>query len=238
MSHFNTLKLIETKGLSKTYSDRDRGVEVLKNLDLTIETGETLAILGASGAGKSTLLNILGTLDSPSSGNFSYKGESVFSYDDKKLASFRNKNIGFVFQFHHLLREFTALENVMLPALIGGMTNKDSACKKEAKDRAKELLESVGLIDRLHHKPGELSGGEQQRTAIARALIQSPELILADEPTGNLDTKTGREVFELLVGFTENSEKNATLIVVTHNESLSALMQRRLIMADGSIEEI
>ncbi|MEK6790656.1 MAG: ABC transporter ATP-binding protein [Deltaproteobacteria bacterium] len=207
-----------------------RGVEVLRGVDLVVKKGETVAILGASGAGKSTLLNIMGTLDRPTSGEVLYGNEAVFNCDDKRLAAFRNKNIGFVFQFHHLLPEFTAVENVMLPGLIGGLT------KEAARDRASALLNEVGLAARLDHKPGELSGGEQQRTALVRALMQQPEVLLADEPTGNLDTKTGEEVFDLLMAL--NRDKGTTLVIVTHNERLASRMQRNFRMADGLMSEV
>ncbi|MBI5560068.1 MAG: ABC transporter ATP-binding protein [Deltaproteobacteria bacterium] len=218
---------ISIKGLTKSYGKGTKTLEVLKGIDLEIEKGETVAILGASGAGKSTFLNIMGALDHPTSGEVFYNSASIFTMGEKKLASFRNSTVGFVFQFHHLLAEFTALENVMLPALIGGKSY------MEAKETGEALLRDVGLKDRLDHKPGELSGGEQQRAAMVRALVQTPEVLLADEPTGNLDTKTGEEVFELLLKL--NREKNITLAVVTHNERLAQKMNRRLTMVDGRL---
>lgn len=223
------MDLITIKGLSKTYGGAAKKVEVLKSIDLSIKKGETVAIVGASGVGKSTLLNIMGALDKPSSGEVFYKNEPLFKYDDKKLAAFRNRFIGFVFQFHHLLPEFTALENVMLPALIGG------AKPIEAKAKAEGLLKEVGLGERLNHKPGELSGGEQQRAAIVRALVQNPDVLLADEPTGNLDTRTGEEVFELLLEL--NASRSTTMVIVTHNERLAGRLTRRLKMVDGNIRE-
>lgn len=224
------MELIRIKGLYKTYGNTQKRVEVLRGIDLTIKKGETLAIVGASGVGKSTLLNIMGALDRPTEGEVLYKGESIFKYDDdKKLASFRNKFIGFVFQFHHLLPEFTALENVMLPCLIGG--EKPEA----ARTRAEGLLKEVGLGSRLNHKPGELSGGEQQRTAIVRSIMQSPEVILADEPTGNLDTRTGEEVFEILLEL--NKDRDTTMAIVTHNERLASRLSKRITMVDGNIKE-
>ncbi|MBI5454444.1 MAG: ABC transporter ATP-binding protein [Deltaproteobacteria bacterium] len=223
------MDLITIKGLSKTYGGAAKKVEVLKSIDLSIKKGETVAIVGASGVGKSTLLNIMGALDRPSSGEVFYKNEPLFKYDDKKLAAFRNRFIGFVFQFHHLLPEFTALENVMLPALIGG------AKPVEAKAKAETLLKEVGLGERLNHKPGELSGGEQQRTAMVRALVQNPDVLLADEPTGNLDTRTGEEVFELLLEL--NASRSTTMVIVTHNERLAGRLARRLKMVDGNIRE-
>ncbi|MBE7414052.1 MAG: ABC transporter ATP-binding protein [Deltaproteobacteria bacterium] len=223
------MELIRAAGLRKTYGGSGKTVEVLKGIDLSIAKGETIAVVGASGAGKSTLLNILGALDRPTSGEVSFKGEPVFGYDDSRLAAFRNRHMGFVFQFHHLLPEFTALENVMLPALIGG------GGLNAARERATKLLSEVGLGARLDHKPGELSGGEQQRAAIVRALMQSPEVILADEPTGNLDTRTGEEVFSLL--FDLNRSMGTAMVIVTHNEGLASRLGRRLKMVDGRIEE-
>jgi lipoprotein-releasing system ATP-binding protein len=191
--------------------------------------GDTIALVGASGAGKSTLLHIIGTLDRPSSGNVYFRGDDVFTLNEGALATFRNRSIGFVFQFHHLLPEFTALENVMMPALISGVA------REEARKSAVMYLEDVGLAHRLHHKPGELSGGEQQRVAIARALVLSPALLLADEPTGNLDRKTSEEVHELLAGIQQKT--GLTLIIVTHNERLAARMGKTIIMVDGRIQE-
>lgn len=222
-------EIIGIKGLYKTYGNSEKKVEVLKGIDLAINEGETVAIVGESGAGKSTLLNIMGALDRPTKGEVFYFNGPVFDADDGKLAAFRNRSIGFVFQFHHLLPEFTALENVMLPALIGGRPH------DEARSKAQTLLTEVGLGKRLDHKPGELSGGEQQRTAIVRALIQGPQVLLADEPTGNLDTKTGEEVFELLLSI--NKEKNTTMAIVTHNEKLASRLSRKIKMVDGKIRE-
>ena len=223
------MELIRTKGLKKVYGDGGKKVEVLRGIDVSIEKGATLAVVGASGAGKSTFLNILGALDRPSSGEIYFSGEPVFRYDDKKLAAFRNRSVGFIFQFHHLLPAFTALENVMLPSLIGGTDFND------ARERARRLLVEVGLEGRLEHKPGELSGGEQQRTAVVRALMQSPEVLLADEPTGNLDTRTGEEVFDLILEL--NRTMGTTMVIVTHNEKLASRLGRRLKMADGFITE-
>lgn len=220
---------IRVKGLFKSYEKGARTIEVLKGIDLEIKRGETVAVVGASGVGKSTFLNIIGALDRPTSGEVFYNTRSVSTMGEKELASFRNRTVGFVFQFHHLLREFTALENVMLPSLIGGKGYADSRARAEA------LLSEVGLKGRLDHKPGELSGGEQQRIAIVRALVQTPEVILADEPTGNLDARTGEEVFELLLKL--NMENTITLVVVTHNERLAKRMQRRLTMVDGRVFE-
>lgn len=223
------MDFISVKGVHKSYKKAASAITVLNGIDVDIRAGETVAVLGASGAGKSTLLNILGALDAPTKGEVFYKGRPFSSMNDGELALFRNRTIGFVFQFHHLLSEFTALENAMLPSLIGGVDF------KEAKRRASTLLDEVGLGARLDHKPGELSGGEQQRVAIVRAIAQSPEIILADEPTGNLDTKTGEEVFELLLRL--NRDKNIAIVAVTHNEALAKRLSRRLRMVDGKIAE-
>ncbi|WP_298432807.1 ABC transporter ATP-binding protein [Geobacter sp.] len=221
-------KLLEVVDLHKSYGTGAACVEVLKGVNLSVEEGETIALVGASGAGKSTLLHIMGTLDRPTSGTVLFGGEEIFRKGDVSLAAFRNRSIGFVFQFHHLLPEFTALENVMMPALIGG------ARHSEAVGPAKELLTEVGLAHRLTHKPGELSGGEQQRVAIARALVLSPRLLLADEPTGNLDMKTSDEVHETLAGI--HRRRGITLVIVTHNEILASRMGRTVRLVDGRIE--
>ncbi len=224
------MALIDINGLSKSYGAGPGEIRVLDNIEMEIGAGETIAVLGASGAGKSTLLNLMGALDRPTSGDINFNGESVFARSDAKLAAFRSSNVGFVFQFHHLLPEFTALENVMMPGLIG---NEE---KGELRERAVRLLSEAGLSERFEHKPGELSGGEQQRVAVVRALVRSPEVILADEPTGNLDRKTGDGVFDLLTGF--NKEKGTTLVVVTHNEELAARLSRRIKIEDGSMHEL
>lgn len=218
---------IKLQGVSRHYGTGEEAVRALDDVSLTIERGETVAIVGASGAGKSTLLNIIGALDRPTGGEVFYKDEPIFSMDEKRLAAFRNKTIGFVFQSHHLLSEFTAVENVMLPALIAGCGH------GEARQRSEKLLSEVGLGRRFQHKPGELSGGEQQRCAVVRSLVMTPEVILADEPTGNLDSKTGEEVFELLLKF--NREKNISLVVVTHNEKLASRLSRKIEMTDGRV---
>ncbi len=194
---------------------------------MEVASGEMVAIVGASGAGKTTLLQIVGTLLQPDGGSVRIAGVDVGSLDDKRLSLFRNRHIGFVFQFHHLLPEFTALENVMLPALIGG------ASRKEAECRAKELLEMVNLLPRASHKPSALSGGEQQRAAIARALINRPSVVLADEPTGNLDTKNRDEIYSLLGRV--RSELGQTIVIVTHDERLAAQTDRKIVMSDGAI---
>lgn len=219
--------LLEVVDLHKTYGSGTTSVEVLRGVNLTVAEGETIALVGASGTGKSTLLHIMGTLDRPSSGTVRFGGEEVFRKGDAALAAFRNSAIGFVFQFHHLLPEFTALENVMMPALIGGARRSDAA------GPARELLTEVGLAHRLTHKPGELSGGEQQRVAIARALVLSPRLLLADEPTGNLDMKTSDEVHETLSSI--HRSRGITLVIVTHNEKLASRMGRTVRLVDGRI---
>ncbi len=224
------MALIHVQDLYKTFFADGKKVEVLKGMNLTIERGEVINILGASGAGKSTLLHILGALDRPTSGTVIHDGVDVFSMGDRDLAAFRNKRIGFVFQFHHLLPEFTALENVMMPALVGRFPT------SAARAQAVKILGRLGLADRVDHKPGELSGGEQQRVAVARATLLTPDLVLADEPTGNLDTKTGEEVHELLMEL--NKEMHITLIIVTHNLKLAEREGRSLILEDGRITGI
>ncbi|HEY4743683.1 MAG TPA: ABC transporter ATP-binding protein [Desulfuromonadaceae bacterium] len=220
--------LLEVRGLCKTYHTGPNRVEVLKGIDLDLEQGTTVALVGASGAGKSTLLHLLGALDRPTEGSILYQGADIFRKNDRDLALFRNRSIGFVFQFHHLLPEFTALENVMMPALIARVT------KETARATAEELLADVGLAHRLSHRPGELSGGEQQRVAIARALALSPELLLADEPTGNLDMRTSDGVHALLADLQQR--KGLTLVVVTHNERLANAMGRVVRLTDGRLE--
>lgn len=218
-------ELIEAIGLSKSFITAAGELEVLQGIDLAFHEGEMVGITGASGAGKSTLMHILGALDRPSSGKVFFRGTDVFSLDDASRARFRNRSIGFVFQFHHLLPEFNALENVMLPGLISGMSYEAAAQK------ARGLLGELGLSSRLVHRPGELSGGEQQRVAVARALMQDAGLVLADEPTGNLDTATGNSLFELFLGL--NREKGITFVIVTHNVALADRCHRVLRMADG-----
>ena len=220
--------LLEVSDLYKSFGTKAAKVEVLKGINLKVAAGETIALVGASGAGKSTLLHVIGTLDRPTSGRVLFGNEDVLQMGDKELARFRNRSIGFVFQFHHLLPEFSALENTMMPLLISGMK------KDEAEKGAVGLLAEVGLAHRLTHKPGELSGGEQQRVAIARALVMSPRLLLADEPTGNLDMKSSDEIHDILAEI--NREKGITLIIVTHNERLAARMGKTIRMVDGRIE--
>jgi lipoprotein-releasing system ATP-binding protein len=219
--------MIEIKNLQKTFLLNGNKIEVLKGIDLTIADGRSLAIVGVSGAGKSTLLHILGTLDHPTGGEVLFDGVDVFSWPEKRLSDFRNSQVGFVFQFNNLLPEFTALENVMMPALIRRIA------KSTAKKRAEAILGEVGLSDRTRHKPGELSGGEQQRVALARALVLEPKILLADEPTGNLDTETGKRIEDALVSL--NQQKGITLIVVTHNSSLADRMSERIGLRDGRI---
>ena len=223
------MKYIQVQQLFKSFGNGAKRVEVLKGIDLTFSRSEKAAIVGASGVGKTTLLHILGTLDRPTTGKVLYEGEDIFTLNERKLALFRNREIGFVFQFHHLLPEFSALENTVMPCLIQGME------KKEAMLRAEAILTLVGLKERLSHKPGELSGGEQQRVAVARALVLEPKVLLADEPTGNLDTKTGESVFELLQEL--NQIKGITLIVVTHNLKLAGQLPRQIHLVDGKAIE-
>ncbi|MDO9350789.1 MAG: ABC transporter ATP-binding protein [Deltaproteobacteria bacterium] len=218
-------ELIQIQQLFKSFGNGAKKVEVLRGIDLTFFQGERAAIVGASGVGKTTLLHILGTIDRPTAGKVLHGGRDIFTLNEKDLALFRNREIGFVFQFHHLLPEFNALENTMMPCLI------QSISKKEAALRAETILTLVGLKERLSHKPGELSGGEQQRVAVARALVLEPKVLLADEPTGNLDTKTGESVFALLQEL--NRIKGVTLIIVTHNPNLAAQMPRQILLTNG-----
>lgn len=221
---------IHIRQLYKTYEGPRDKVEVLKGLDLEIVAGQTVAVVGASGVGKSTLLHIIGALDRPTQGEVMVGDKDIFVMSDQDLASYRNRNIGFVFQFHHLLPEFTALENVMMPAFIARMD------VSEARERAMALLRDVGLENRRHHRVGEISGGERQRVAVARALVMGPRLLLADEPTGNLDENTGERVHELMLRL--NEEKGLTTLVATHNEKLAASLQRRVKLMDGKAVEL
>lgn len=220
--------LIEAQNVHKTYGESGDRLEVLKGVDFSVEAGEAVAVLGASGAGKSTLLHILGTLDKPSEGRVTFEGSDLFQYSDAELSRFRNRTMGFVFQFHHLLPMLSARENVMLPLLIGGES------RSAAGERSEAMLDGVGLSGRLEHKPSELSGGEQQRVAIARALIASPRVLFADEPTGNLDSRTGDEVADLLMKLHE--ELKMTLVVVTHNDRLAQRLPRNVRMTDGRVQ--
>ena len=221
--------LVQVDNLQRSFQMGNQTVHVLNGITMTIERGEMVAIIGASGAGKSTLLHILGTLDRPTKGDVLFEGNNMFEASETALAAFRNQRIGFVFQFHHLLPEFTALENAYMPALIQKIPT------HVAIEAATALLSDVGLSHRLHHKPGELSGGEQQRVAVARALIRQPNLVLADEPTGNLDTHAGEDLFNLL---RQLNEKHGTaFILVTHNEKLSHQTDRLIHLQDGKIIE-
>lgn len=218
-------ELLRTENLCKSFWLGGKEIGVLKGIGLRINKGEMISLSGASGAGKSTLLHLMGTLDVPTQGEVFFEGESLFKKSERDLARFRNQKIGFVFQFHHLLPEFSAVENVMIPAMISGLR------KKEILENAKEKLSEMGLSHRLHHKPGELSGGEQSRVAIARALILQPPLLLADEPTGNLDRATGDQIVELL--FKLNEKYKMTMLIATHNELLSTRLPVRLKLVDG-----
>ena len=215
--------MIRAKGITKSFG----ALQVLKGIDLEINKGEVVSIVGPSGAGKTTLLQILGTLDSPDSGTLLINGTDVQQLSERRLSAFRNKNIGFVFQFHQLLPEFTALENVMIPALIGGKKQSD------AEQEAKRILDFLSLSDRLGHKPAQLSGGEKQRVAVARALINRPSVILADEPSGSLDSKNKIELHKLF--FDLRDEFKQTFVIVTHDETLARMTDRTLFMKDGSI---
>ncbi|MBK6481683.1 MAG: ABC transporter ATP-binding protein [Chitinophagales bacterium] len=217
--------MIHVTNIHKYYGD----LHILRGVSIDIEQGEVISIVGPSGAGKSTLLHIIGTLDRANEGKVIYEGTDVFQLSDKKLGRFRNKQIGFVFQFHHLLPEFTAIENVSIPAHIAGMNVADTKLK------AAELLQYLGLEDRLHHKPSQLSGGEQQRVAVARALINDPKVVLADEPSGNLDSDAARELHQLF--FQLRKQFNQTFIIVTHNTELADLADRKLTMKDGTIAQ-
>jgi lipoprotein-releasing system ATP-binding protein len=219
----NMNHIIKAYDIQKSYDN----LQVLKGVNVEIKTGEVVSIVGASGAGKTTLLHILGTLDRADKGSLEIKNTKIESLNDVRLSDFRNRNIGFVFQFHHLLPEFTALENVCIPAFIAKIP------KQEAEKQAKELLGFLGLAERGHHKPSELSGGEQQRVAVARALINNPAVILADEPSGNLDSKTSKELHQLF--FTLRDKFNQTFVIVTHNEELADMADRKLVMKDGLI---
>lgn len=217
--------MIQAKGIQKSYGQ----LQVLKGVDLHIKAGEFVSIVGKSGAGKSTLLHILGTLDLADEGDVNIKNVKVGTLGKKKLSAFRNEHIGFVFQFHHLLPEFTALENVCIPAFIAKKS------EQEARKRAQELLEYLGLGERLQHKPGQMSGGEQQRVAVARALMNQPAIVFADEPSGNLDSASSQELHRLL--FQLRDDFNQTFVIVTHNEELAGMSDRRLEMVDGRIKQ-
>ncbi len=215
--------ILEAKNITKSYG----ALRVLNGVSLSVQKGEIISIVGASGAGKSTLLHIIGTLDRPDSGEVSIDGENIFAKKDKALANFRNARLGFIFQFHHLLPEFTALENVCIPAFIGGKK------KAESEKRAKELLSLLKLEQRINHKPSELSGGEQQRVAVARALMNNPAIVMADEPSGNLDSDNARDLHRLF--FDLRDQLGQTFIIVTHNEDLAKMADRMVVMKDGKV---
>lgn len=217
--------LLQATGIYKSFGQGPNSIKILKGVNIDIHTGEMIAIVGASGSGKTTLLQILGTLDAPSSGTIMFRGKDLARTGENALSRHRNENVGFIFQFHHLLPEFSALENVMMPGLIRGKERND------LRKKARELLHQVNLSHREEHRSGELSGGEQQRVALARALIMQPALLLADEPTGNLDSSNGSQVFEMLRKMT--SSLSLAVIMVTHNQELAGAMDRRLTLQDG-----
>jgi len=219
--------VLECRGVKKSFQKDGQKIEVLRGVNLQIRAGEAVAILGSSGVGKSTLLHVLGTLENPSSGQVLFSGENSQDYSTTKLANFRNRSLGFVFQFHYLLQEFSALENVLMPALIAGENRAVYAA------RAEELLREVGLGHRLGHRPGELSGGEQQRVAVARALIMQPKILLADEPTGNLDSVNAMQIRDLILSL--NKRMGVTIAMVTHDRELAASFSRQIEMRDGEI---
>ncbi len=221
--------LLRILDMHKSFYDRKRRIDVLKGVNLEVFAGETVSIMGVSGSGKTTFLQIIGSLDRPTSGDVLFREESIFGRSTNALSSFRNANIGFVFQFHHLLMEFDLVENVMFPAIIAGTPG------KEAQSRALGLLRDVGLSDKSANKPSELSGGEQQKVAVARALVMSPPMVLADEPTGNLDSHSGEAIMGLLLEF--NRALGITVIIVTHNESFAKMMSRRYRIRDGLLFE-
>ena len=229
-SHAHTVAspLVVATNVQKAFRHMGRTLEVLRGIDLEINDGEMLCIVGPSGAGKSTLLHCIGTLDVPTRGSIRLAGEEITAMPGWRLAELRNRTIGFVFQFHHLLPEFNAVENVMMPGLVQGRS------KRELDTRARALLEEVGLVDRMLHRPGELSGGEQQRVALARALMLEPKLLLADEPTGNLDSATSTQIHDLIFGI--NKQRGTTIVVVTHNPALADSMPRVVTLRDGRVE--
>jgi len=225
-----TPPLVRLQGISKQFQSSGTVIEILNNLCIDIHAGETIAILGESGIGKSTFLHVLGTLEPPDQGEIIFNGMDISRFDSARLADFRNRIMGFVFQFHYLLEEFTALENVMMPGLINGLK------KKDIRKTAEAILERVGLKHRLQHRVSQLSGGEQQRVALARALVLRPDILLADEPTGNLDKKNSKQIHDLLLEL--NKEFGMTIVVVTHNLYLADYMKRQLTLADGKLVDL
>jgi len=221
-------RVLSLEGIYKSFTHHGSKIEVLKGVDLIVRQGDSLAVTGASGVGKSTLLNIMGSLDPPTEGVVKFDGRNVYQMDEEVLSRFRNREIGFVFQFHHLLPEFSAVENAMMPALIARYP------RKKAAEMAREVLEKVGLGERLTHRAGELSGGEQQRVAIARSLTMKPKLILADEPTGNLDWLTGKEIADLMLRL--NREEGVAMVIATHNSRLAERMSRHMEIVNGQIQ--
>jgi lipoprotein-releasing system ATP-binding protein len=221
-------KILVTENIYKTYQNGPQNVEVIKGIQLEVQSGEIVVIIGPSGVGKSTLLHLVGGLDTPTSGKVFIGGENIFAMNDYDLAVFRNKSIGFIFQFHHLLPEFTALENVMIPGMMHCRTN------SKLEENAENMLADVGLSERLHHRPSQLSGGEQQRVAVARALLNKPRLVLADEPTGNLDKQNSESLYNLILSL--NEKLNQTFIIVTHNEMMAKEASRVIELEDGKIK--
>ncbi len=228
MLQSETTALLTCSDLGKTYQDGKLSNTVLENVNLSVNEGELLAIVGSSGSGKSTLLHLLGALDKPSTGNVLYQNQDIHQLSDKKQAGWRNQQLGFVYQFHHLLSEFSALENVAMPLLIAGVNI------KLATEKATKMLQRVGLEDRVKHRPSELSGGERQRVAIARALINEPKLVLADEPTGNLDANSAESIYQLIK--TLNSELGIAFVVVTHDQQLANKLDRQMLMVSGILQ--
>jgi lipoprotein-releasing system ATP-binding protein len=222
--------LVRVSGLHKSFQTGDGKIEVLRGIDFEIQPGECLAIVGSSGVGKSTLLHILGALDHPTTGTVEFRGENLFANSSDELAQFRSDSLGFIFQFHHLLPEFNALENVMMPGLIRGLGF------DEMRERAEKMISEVGLLHRLRHPVGKLSGGERQRVAVARALVLDPPVVLADEPTGNLDPATGEQIAELLLGM--NRTRGTALVIVTHSASMAKHLGRTLLLKDRTLREL